>query len=132
MQEYDLNNPALKDRRRELRKNQTPAEKIIWEHVRGRRLGGYRFLRQYSVGFYILDFYCPAKKLGIELDGGQHRAKDGSMYDQERTAYLEGFGIKTIRFPNEEIMQNLPSVLNRILTSLSYQQVHLTGTEELV
>ena len=55
MQEYDLNNPALKDRRRELRRNQTPAEKIIWKRVRGRRLGGYRFVRQYSVGPYILD-----------------------------------------------------------------------------
>ncbi len=120
MQEYDINNPALKERRRELRRNQTPAEKIIWERVRGRRLDGFRFLRQYSVGSYILDFYCPSKKLGIEIDGGQHRAKDGSMYDQERTSYLEGFGIKTIRIQNEEVIKNRQEVLSKILQSLSY------------
>ena len=120
MNEYDINNPVLKDRRRELRKNQTPAEYVIWEKVRGRRLGGYRFTRQYSVGPYILDLYCPAKKLGVELDGGQHRARDGSLYDQERDAYLEGFGIKTVRFRNEEVMNNTPGVLETIMHTLSY------------
>ena len=120
MQEYDLNNQRLKDRRRELRKNQTPAEKLIWQYVRNRRLGGFRFLRQYSVDPYILDFYCPAKKLGIELDGGQHRARDGSLYDQERDSYLQGFGITILRFQNEEAIENTQQVLDEILHSLSY------------
>lgn len=118
MQEYKLNSHLLKDRRRELRRNQTPEEKIIWELVRGHRLAGHHFVRQYSVGPYILDFYCPAKKLGIELDGGQHKAKDGSIYDQERTGYLEGFGIKTIRFENTQVLENLDDVPNKILNSL--------------
>lgn len=120
MREYFLNSRTLKNRRRELRKNQTPAEILIWKHVRNRRLAGHRFTRQYSIGPYILDFYCPAKKLGIELDGGQHLAKDGSMYDQERTAYLQGFGITTVRFFNAEVIQNTQQVLSQILHSLSY------------
>ena len=120
MQQYDINSPILKDRRRELRKSQTPTEALIWERVRGRRLGGHRFLRQYSVGPYILDFYCPHVKLGIELDGGQHRARDGSLYDQERTAYLEGFSIRTIRFQNEDVIRDTQEVLNKSSLALSY------------
>ena len=120
MQQYDINSPVLKDRRRELRKSQTPTEALIWERVRGRRLGGYRFLRQYSVGPYILDFYCPSAKLGIELDGGQHLARDGSLYDQERTAYLEGFSIRTIRFQNGDVIRDIQEVMTKISSSLSY------------
>ena len=120
MQQYDINSPVLKDRRRELRKSQTPTEALIWERVRGRRLGEYRFLRQYSVGPYILDFYCPSAKLGIELDGGQHLARDGSLYDQERTAYLEGFSIRTIRFQNGDVIRDIQEVMTKISSSLSY------------
>ena len=68
MRDYFINSRTLKDRRRELRKKQTPAEILMWAQTRSRKLGGYRFTRQYSVGSYILDFYCPAKKLGVELE----------------------------------------------------------------
>ncbi len=115
----DINNPALKERRRELRRNQTPTEYALWQKIRGRQLSNYRFVRQYSVGPYILDLYCPAKKLGIELDGEQHYARDGLAYDEERAAYLAGFGIKTLRFRNKEVIENLPEVLKSILNSLS-------------
>ena len=69
MNKYLANNKILKERRRELRRNQTPAEKIVWTFLRSRHLSCLRFVRQYSLGPYILDFYCPKLKLAIELDG---------------------------------------------------------------
>lgn len=119
MRKYILNSPILQDRRRALRKNQTQAETIIWQRVRSRRLGGYRFTRQYSVGPYILDFYCAAKKLAVEIDGAPHVHSEGKSYDRERTAFLEGFGIKTIRFQNDEVLSDAQKVLACILTTLS-------------
>lgn len=95
----------------ELRKNQTSQEVILWAHLRGTQLG-FKFKRQHSVGPYILDFYCPDKKLAIELDGAQHISN--KEYDQERTNYLLVLDIKTIRFWNREIDANINEVLHKI------------------
>ena len=119
MREYLLNSHTLKYRRRELRKNQTPAEAIIWNAVCNRRLGSHRFTRQYSVGPYILDFFCPATKLCVEIDGESHMSDHTKLYDQEKSVYLEGFGIKIIRFRNADVIADIKKVLDEILATLS-------------
>jgi very-short-patch-repair endonuclease len=98
-------------RRRYLRNNQTPEEAILWEELRGKSLG-YKFRRQHSIGAYILDFYCPSKKLGIEIDGGQHILQRD--YDKARDKEMEGLGIRIIRFSNEKIRKDLLGVLRVI------------------
>lgn len=108
------NNKILKERRKELRNNQTEVEKILWLNLSNKKLSGFKFVRQYSVGPYILDFYCPQIRLAIELDGSQHGEKENVLYDKDRNNYLENANIRTIRFWNNEIMGNLKSVLNQI------------------
>ena len=108
------NDPALKHLRRELRKNQTDAEKALWTHVRNRKLQGMRFIRQYSVGHYILDFYCPELKTAIELDGGQHNEIGGKAYDFIRAEYLKAHGIDVLRFWNNDVLKNIQGVLTKI------------------
>lgn len=110
------NDPKFKQRRKELRKNETKEEKFLWANLRRKNLG-YKFTRQYSVGPYILDFYCVEKQLAIELDGFQHiNNKD---YDQERDNYLSVNGVKTIRFWNNEISDNIDVSLDKIIKILN-------------
>ena len=113
------NNSKLKLRRRSLRKNQTGVEGKLWNKLRCRQLLEHKFYRQYSVGSYILDFYCPAKKLGIEIDGGQHLKIKNEIYDNRRTEYLKSKGIKIVRFWNNEINQNLAGVIETITRELA-------------
>jgi len=98
------NDPALKQRRRELRRNQTETEKTLWAYLRKRQLYGMKFFRQYSIGPYILDFYCPTMKLAIELDGGQHNQGEKKEHDSARSEYLIAQGIDVIRFWNHEVL----------------------------
>lgn len=109
------NDQIQKIRRQKLRKNQTEAEKILWEKVRNRKLDGLKFYRQYSIGPYILDFFCPKTRVGIELDGEQH--KEAKEYDKERKFFLEKSGVHIIRFWNQEIINNLENVLENITNS---------------
>ena len=113
------NNPIYKDRRRELRKSQTPAERVLWAHIRNEKLDGHHFWRQYSVGPYILDFYSPAIRLCIELDGKHHAESETKAYDQERELYLRGNNITTLRFWNEEVVTDVVSVVEKIKQSIS-------------
>lgn len=113
-QNFLYNQKILKDRRKELRNNQTEVEKIIWSRLSKKQIGNLKFVRQYSVGPYILDFYCPKLRLAIELDGSQHGEKDAILYDQERNKYLESVNIKTLRFWNNEVIKNLDTVLDQI------------------
>lgn len=80
----------------------------------GRTLAGKKFRRQHSVGFYILDFYCPAERLCIELDGAEHFTGSGMAYDEERTLFLKSLNIRVLRFENKEVFEALNSVLDRI------------------
>jgi very-short-patch-repair endonuclease len=102
----------IRIRARELRKQSTPAEKILWEELRDRRLKGIKFRRQHIIGSYIIDFYCPAHRLAIELDGGFHSFQEDN--DLIRTNNLEDMGIKVVRFWNHEVEQNLVTVLAKI------------------
>ena len=90
--------PELTRRAKQLRKEATPAERLLWEHLRGRRFVGTRWLHQYPVGGYILDFYCARHRLVIELDGSQHDLPDAVEYDAARTAYLESRRWRVVRF----------------------------------
>ena len=103
---------------RELRKNQTPSEKILWNKIRGNGLSGYKFRRQYAIGRYIADFYCCEKRLAIEIDGEIHNLKEKREYDQIRQEEIEARAITVLRFSNEEIYKQLDEVLMKITESL--------------
>ena len=98
------------DRRRELRRDATRAEKVFWACVRGNRLG-VKFRRQFNIGPYIADFYAPRARLVVELDGESHDDPVAKAYDQERDSYMTSLGLKVLRFPNQDIQSDLDSVL---------------------
>ena len=104
---------GLKNNRIKLRKNLTTAEAKLWIYIKNSQLGQ-KFRRQHSVDYYILDFYCPAKKLAIELDGSPHDTDQGYKNDKERTKYLNDLEIKVIRFENKDIINNVEGVLIEI------------------
>ena len=87
--------PHLDGFRRELRKSLTPAEATFWKIVKNSKFEGRKFVRQHSVGNYILDFYCPSEKLAVEMDGSRHFSSLGAAEDREGTAYLESKGIRS-------------------------------------
>ncbi len=103
---------------RELRERMTLAEQILWEELRMKKLDGLKFRRQHPIGIHILDFYCHAKKIGIELDGGYHDEGHQKKLDEERTEILELQNIKIIRFKNEEIINQIDLVLREIKTEI--------------
>jgi very-short-patch-repair endonuclease len=82
----------------------TRAEVVLWMMIRNKQLEGARFLRQYSIGNYIVDFYAPKYKLAIELDGEGHMLEDQQEYDAQRTEELKEFGITVLRFENFEVL----------------------------
>ena len=104
----------MRDNARVLRRNQTPAEGLLWNELRGRKLDGMKFRRQVPVGRFIVDFLCLEAGLAIEADGGQHSDVHVRDYDDVRTNYLNEQGLIVLRFTNMEIKTNLSSVLNRI------------------
>jgi very-short-patch-repair endonuclease len=98
------------DKCRILRKNQTDAERKLWSVLRNRRLAGAKFRRQFPIGKYILDFYAPEYKLGIEADGGQHYEEKGRLKDKQRSEELSQLGVDIIRFSDREILNNIEGV----------------------
>jgi leucyl-tRNA synthetase len=109
---------VLKVYGRDLRKNATETERVLWFHVRNRRLNGYKFRRQHAIGNFIVDFVCLESKLCIELDGGYHDLKDVAEYDALRQTCLESMGFKVLRFKNEEVSSNIDAVLSSIKSEL--------------
>ena len=103
---------------RQLRREQTDAEQLLWYCPRGRQFCGLKFRRQYPLGPYILDFYCHEYKLGIELDGGQHYESAGIQHDEQRQAFLTSHGIYTLRFSNRDVLQPLEAVLLQIAEAI--------------
>ena len=108
------NHPATKEYRQLLRKTETPTERMLWKKLRGKQLDGYRFRQQHGFGPYVLDFYCPALRLCIELDGGIHDEEVTRQKDEDRTDFLRQNRIQVVRFKNEEVEQNIDNVLDRI------------------
>ena len=95
---------------RNLRKNQTHAERKLWSILRNRQLFGVKFRRQFSIGRYILDFYSPEYRLGIEADGGQHYEDKGRKRDELRTRELSKLGVQILRFSDVDILNNMEGV----------------------
>ena len=112
----------LKDRRKELRKNQTDSEQLLWSRLRNKQINELKFFRQFSIGFYILDFYCPTIRLAIELDGSQHMENKQKEYDDERTKFLEANRIRVLRFWSNDVIRNLQGVMERVLEEVERMQ----------
>ncbi|MEI6730362.1 MAG: DUF559 domain-containing protein, partial [Pseudomonadota bacterium] len=120
--EYNYNCKELIEKARELRKQTTKPEEIIWDCLRDRKLAGYKFRRQHPIEHYIADFACLENKLIIELDGGQHSLEK----DAKRTEFLESKGFKILRFWNNDVLENLEGVFDTILSTLKEISPHPT------
>jgi very-short-patch-repair endonuclease len=103
---------------KKLRANTTPHERILWRALRELPTEGTHFRRQAPIGPYVVDFFCPAKRLVIELDGGHHNDDEVVRRDRERQLWLEQEGYRVIRFWNSEINNDLTAVLERIYVEL--------------
>lgn len=106
---------STKEKRRELRKNMTESEKVLWARLKNDALG-VRFRRQFSIGHYIADFYCPRKKLVIEIDGDIHINQ--KEYDTVRDKFMKNFGITVLRFWNNDIQYDLDKTILQIKKAL--------------
>ena len=104
-------NPQLTAKAKKLRKNPTAAEQKLWGFLRTFPV---KMWRQKPIENFIVDFYCPKLKLVIEIDGDSHYSENAVKYDQERTEVLEGYGLKVIRFNNEDVLHNLAGVVSFI------------------
>lgn len=104
--------PEKVARAEELRQDMTPTEKILWAQLRTNRLDGLHFRRQQVIAGFIVDFYCHAAGLAVELDGPIHAQR--ADYDRERDRVLKEIGVRVLRFKNEEVLENLEAVLTAI------------------
>ena len=104
---------------KKLRANTTPPERILWRALKELPIEGTHFRRQAPIGPYVVDFFCPAKRLIIELDGGHHNEDATAERDSKRQAWLEQEGYRVIRFWNSDVTADLNAVLERI-----YMEVH--------
>jgi very-short-patch-repair endonuclease len=103
---------------KKLRANTTPHERTLWRALKEVPVEGTHFRRQAPIGSYVVDFFCPAKRLIIELDGGHHNDDEAAKHDRERQAWLEQEGYRVIRFWNSEVTADLTAVLERIYVEL--------------
>lgn len=107
-----------KDLRRKNRNDMPEAEKIMWNYLRNRRLNGWKFRRQHSIGPYIVDFFCPDAKLVIEIDGDSHFGPEAEQYDAVREAHIQKQSIRVVRFTNTEIFNNIDEVIASLVFKL--------------
>jgi very-short-patch-repair endonuclease len=116
-----FNRTTEKEKRRTLRKNMPEPEKLMWTRLRAKQINGYKFRRQYSVGKYIIDFYCPEAKLAIEIDGDSHFTDEQIQHDCMRQKFIETKAIRFLRFTNKDIFENIEGVLFTIEKFLSHE-----------
>ena len=112
------NKTSLKDIRRSLRRESTPAELLLWIELRNRKFLNLKFKRQHSIGNYIVDFYCANTRLIIELDGAVHSEKEQKEKDKDRDENLKDMNYKVLRFSNEEVLNDIEKVLGQIEKSI--------------
>ncbi len=105
--------------RRALRAKSTPEENALWNVLRAKRLLGSHWYRQYSIGEYVLDFYCPVAKLCVEVDGLHHLQEEELARDKRRTAFLESMGILVMRVPNEVVSKQIDVVVSALMQTLT-------------
>jgi very-short-patch-repair endonuclease len=118
------NNPKRTEKREGLRNEGTAAEAVLWTYLQKRQLLGKKFRRQYSIGPYIVDFYCPECSLVVEVDGARHFSMLREDYELERTRYLLGQGLQILRFENRVLRENAESVLEGIREAIRKRQTN--------
>ncbi len=111
--------PEIFDRARQLRKETTEAEEKLWKRLRNRKFEGLKFRRQHPINQFIVDFYCHEKLLVVEVDGGIHNEIKVKERDEGREAELQNFGLTIIRFTNEEIMNDMKHVLEKLKAAVT-------------
>ncbi|MBX3378834.1 MAG: DUF559 domain-containing protein [Phycisphaeraceae bacterium] len=111
-------NPVAVERAKSLRAAMTGPERALWYELSGKRLNGFKFRRQHPFGPYILDFYCPAERLVVEVDGESHNNHEAAQHDARRTSYLERHGLRVIRFQADDVVKDSAEVASRILRCL--------------
>lgn len=114
MEMYYGANPILIKFARELRVNETRAEKLLWERISKKQVDGLRFRRQHPVLYFIADFFCPQAKLVIEVDGSVHDIPAQFEYDRNRDKELTTLGLKVLRVTNEDVFYNIEHVIAQI------------------
>ena len=110
---------AITENQKILRDHPTKAEHLLWQMLRARQLDGYKFRRQHGIDAYIVDFFCHAASLVIELDGGVHDDPEVKKQDAERQRFLEENGYRVLRFKNEEVTNDIFKCLEKIRRHLS-------------
>ncbi|MEK7537393.1 MAG: endonuclease domain-containing protein, partial [Patescibacteria group bacterium] len=100
--------------RRQLRRTATPAEQRLWRFLKNDRLHGWRFRRQFGIGRYIVDFYCPKLRLAVEIDGQVHQESATKLNDEIRQKFLESCFIRVVRFTNSEVMNDTEGVIETL------------------
>ncbi|MEM1044417.1 MAG: endonuclease domain-containing protein [Bacteroidota bacterium] len=113
------NPPHLRAIRKSLRKRSTPAERRLWQILRARRLQGVKFRRQHGIGRYVVDFYCPAARLAVEVDGAVHDDPLRAEADRQRQAEIEALGIRVVRFSNDDVLRMPDLVAEALRQELS-------------
>jgi very-short-patch-repair endonuclease len=111
-------NPRLKSRARSLRANLTDAEQRLWARLRRKQVLGVQFYRQKPIGNYIADFYAPAARLVVEVDGSQHFEHPQAEHDKHRTAYLKELGLRVLRYTDRQVLLELDSVAEEIFRAV--------------
>jgi very-short-patch-repair endonuclease len=112
------NKKQFQERRRVLRNNMPKSEVVLWSKLKNKQMHRKRFLRQYGVDQYILDFYCPELKLAIEIDGDSHFMIGAEDQDKARQEYIEAFGIQFLRFTNEDVCKNIDGVCQTVYNKI--------------
>jgi very-short-patch-repair endonuclease len=110
--------PEIFDRAQQLRKRMTEAEQKLWKMLRNRRFEGLKFRRQHPINRFVVDFYCHQKLLVVEVDGGIHNDADVKEHDEGREEELKNFGLTIVRFTNEEVLNDIYAVLEKLKAKL--------------
>ena len=100
--------------RQTLRNNATAPEAILWRILKGKQIEGLKFRRQFGLGPYVLDFYCPEIRLCIELDGDVHKSFEQAQYDEERSRFINESNIKVLRFEKDVVYRNANAIVEAI------------------
>jgi very-short-patch-repair endonuclease len=113
-----------------LREHMTEAEKLLWEKLKDRSLFHYKFRRQHPIDIFIVDFYCHPIHLVIEVDGGYHLNAEQKEYDIGRSAELEYWELKIIRFANNDIFTNIDEVVKKIQKEVKVREIEIKKSSE--
>ena len=111
---------------KDLRRNETEAEIILWNKLKGNQIDGLKFRRQHPIQLFIADFYCHQIKLIIEIDGDYHLAQEQILKDEERTKILNENGVEVIRFKNDEVINNIDWVLSQIKIKIEKLKIQIS------